>query len=162
MKGPELQAVQFNKTNNAFASSAFKHEAFREIYDAWSRTAFLEALIASSTLLVEAVGMKMVPALRSSDMGVRLKGSARILELVKSVGGTIYITGRGARPYLHHQDFEDAGIQVEYMHYVTLPWSQSSGEFTPSVTGLDLVANVAPVERKERRASAAHFWSELS
>ena len=147
---------------NAFASSVFKHEAVRVFDDAWSRATFLEVLIASSTLLVEAVGMKMVPALRSSEMGVRLKGSARILELVKRVGGTTYITGHGARQYLHHQDFEDAGIQVEYMRYVTLPWSQSSGEFTPYVTGLDLVANVAPEERKEHLASAARFPGELS
>lgn len=144
---------------NVFASSIFKHDAFGVFDDAWSQASFLEVLIASSTKLVEAVGIKMVPALRSSDIGVRLKGSARILELVKSVGGTAYITGHGARQYLRHEDFEDAGIQVEYMRYATLPWSQGYGEFTPYVTGLDLIANVAPEDRKGHLASTTDCWS---
>ena len=37
--------------------------------------------------------------------------------------------------------FEREHIQVEYIDYLRLPYPQSNGQFTPYVTGLDLVAN---------------------
>jgi hypothetical protein len=67
--------------------------------------------------------------------------SQRALDMVRSLGGTIYITGLGARNYLDHQLFEDAGIRVEYMDYQKRPYPQLNGEFTPYVSILDLIAN---------------------
>lgn len=66
--------------------------------------------------------------------------SARVLEVVKAVGGTRYITGHGARNYLDHAAFEAAGIEVHYMRYRCLPYPQLHGDFTPYVSALDLVA----------------------
>lgn len=68
--------------------------------------------------------------------------SQRVHDIVKTLGGEIYITGLGARKYLDHQLFEDAGIRVEYMDYQKLPYAQLHGEFTPYVSALDLIANM--------------------
>jgi len=68
-------------------------------------------------------------------------GSQRVLNIVRAVGGTVYLTGHGARNYLDHEAFEQAGIQVQYMQYESHPYSQRWGEFTPFVTALDLVAS---------------------
>lgn len=83
---------------------------------------------------------KHVLDVRSLDIGG--SGSSRVLEIVRAVGGTTYITGHGARNYLDHSAFERAGVQVEYMHYEHRPYPQCWGDFTPYVTGLDLVANL--------------------
>lgn len=80
--------------------------------------------------------------LRSSDLGIPGAGSRRVLDVVKSVGGDTYITGHGARHYLDHEMFEDAGVQVRYMSYLKTPYPQLHGDFTPFVSILDLVANV--------------------
>jgi len=58
------------------------------------------------------------------------------------VGGTIYVTSHGARNYLDHEAFEQAGVKVHYMRYECNPYPQRWGEFTPYVTGLDLVASL--------------------
>lgn len=58
-----------------------------------------------------------------------------------ALGGSRYLTGHGARNYLDHELFGGAGIAVEYMEYRRTPYAQAHGEFTPHVTGLDLVAN---------------------
>ena len=55
--------------------------------------------------------------------------------------GTKYITGHGARNYLDHTLFENAGIAVDYMRYEYIPYPQLHGPFTPYVTSLDLIAN---------------------
>lgn len=67
--------------------------------------------------------------------------SQRVLDIVCALGGTRYVTGLGARNYLDHQLFENAGVRVEYMDYLKLPYPQLHGEFTPYVSILDLIAN---------------------
>ena len=69
------------------------------------------------------------------------KGSERVLDVVKAVGGTRYITGHGASNYLDHEAFDAAGVEVEYMDYRRSEYPQFYGEFTPFVTVLDLVAH---------------------
>lgn len=72
-------------------------------------------------------------------------GSQRVLDVVKAVGGTTYVTGHGAANYLDHEAFERAGVAVEYMRYARVPYPQLHGAFTPYVSGLDLVANCGRV-----------------
>jgi hypothetical protein len=83
-------------------------------------------------------GRRFMP---SSAMNVTGSGSQRLLDLTLAVGGAIYVTGHGAQNYLDHDLFERSGITVQYMRYEMTPYSQLHGEFTPYVTGLDLVAN---------------------
>ncbi len=75
-------------------------------------------------------------------------GSDRVLEIVKSLKGTIYITGHGAKNYLDHHKFDSMGISVEYMNYKCTGYPQLYGNFTPYVSALDLVANCGRDGRK--------------
>lgn len=75
------------------------------------------------------------------DLQIGGSGSDRVLEIVRRLKGTCYITGHGAADYLDHEAFERAGIRVEYMDYQFRAYPQQHGPFTPYVTGLDLVAN---------------------
>ena len=84
-----------------------------------------------------------------------------MLNLVKAVGGTTYITGHGARNYLDHEGFEAAGVEVEYMDYAPRPWPQSLTEFTPYVTGLDLVANVPADKRAAHLNPQTRAWRDV-
>ena len=88
-------------------------------------------------------------------------GSERVLDLMKAVNGTQYITGFGAKNYLAHELFENAGIDVKYMNYDALPWPQHTPEFTPYVSALDLVANVAPENRKAHLNPKTNDWRSV-
>lgn len=79
--------------------------------------------------------------LDASALDVPGHSSERVFALCGSLGATRYLTGHGARQYLDHGLFEQAGIAVEYMAYRLSAYPQRHGEFTPYVTGLDLVAN---------------------
>lgn len=74
---------------------------------------------------------------------LKVKGSSsmRVLDVVKKLGGENYITGLGALKYLDHSLFERNGIRVSYMQYRGCKYPQLYGEFTPYVSGLDLIAN---------------------
>ena len=67
----------------------------------------------------------------SSEMGIPGSSSRRVLDIVKRLGGTSYLTGHGARQYLDHSLFESEGVGVEYIHYNKTPYPQQYGEFTP-------------------------------
>lgn len=96
---------------------------------------------ASMLELVHYFGIdKTTRFLDSASLGVGGSGSRRVLDLVKAVGGTTYITGHGAKHYLDHDLFEREGVTVEYMDYQKTPYPQPHGAFTPYVTGLDLIA----------------------
>lgn len=96
----------------------------------------------------------------SSRLGIAGRGSDRVLAIVKSLGGDVYITGHGAQDYLEHERFEESGVRVEYMDYRKLPYPQLHGPFTPFVTSLDLVAHCG---REGRRciAPATKPWKEF-
>ena len=81
---------------------------------------------------------------RSSELGIPGSSSQRVLDIVRAFHGSRYVTGHGAKNYLDHKAFEDAGVRVEYMNYAMREYSQRFGPFTASVSILDLIANMGP------------------
>lgn len=103
----------------------------------------LSDLSRTSTLkLAEFYGLtKNCRFIESDTLGVLGNNSQRLYSIVKHIGGNIYITGHGAANYLDHILFEKSGLTVQYMKYQCNQYSQLHGDFTPYVSGLDLIAN---------------------
>lgn len=115
-----------------------------EAFDAaLSHERLVDVLIASAEEPARRMDILPSRIMRSSTMGLSTTSSRRVLELVQAVGGSRYLTGHGAANYLDHPLFDQAGIAVEYMCYDVMPWLQRFEGFTPYVTVLDLLANVA-------------------
>ena len=109
-----------------------------------SRPAQTLADVSRASILALAEYFSLCGACRfldSAALGIGGRSSQRLHDIVRSVGGSHYFTGHGARNYLDHALFERSGITVEYMAYQTILYPQLHGAFTPFVTGLDLVAN---------------------
>lgn len=97
--------------------------------------------------------------MRIGDLRIGGSGSQRVLDVVKALGGSRYVTGWGARNYLEHELFDAAGVSVEYMDYERRPYPQLHGAFTPYVSILDLVANVGKAG-KDLIASKSTYWKD--
>jgi len=95
--------------------------------------------------------------LKSSQLGIQGKGSQRVLDIVKHLGGDIYITGHGAKNYLDHELFERNGVSVQYMRYERAPYPQLHGAFDPHVTILDLIANTGHAGIEFIRSGTIHW-----
>jgi WbqC-like protein len=85
--------------------------------------------------------------MKASEMDVGGVAWSRVLAMVRSVGGTRYITAHGAANYLDHEAFERAGVTVEYADYSKTPYTQLHGPFFPYVSVLDLIANLGDSAR---------------
>lgn len=76
-----------------------------------------------------------------------LEGSPteRVAELADRAGATSYVTGPRGLDYLEPEPFESRGIALEVMDYSTLqPYPQLFGDFEPTASALDLLANCGP------------------
>ena len=132
----------------------FLAQALRGAPHARDALGLVESVYAEKSSRLAAIAIKSLEAVlayfglvegrrfvRSPELGIDGAGSARVLEIVQKLGGTVYVTGHGARNYLEHEAFERAGVRVEYMDYRRTPYPQMHGPFNPHVSILDLIAN---------------------
>jgi hypothetical protein len=94
------------------------------------------------------------------ELDVQGTSSLRVRDIVKTLEGSCYVTGLGARHYLNHEIFEEANIRVEYMNYKKIPYPQLHGTFTPYVSVLDLLANTGP-RGIDFISSQSIYWKEF-
>ena len=129
----------------AYAAAPFAAEMLTLARSVYARPATTISDVAIAS--IEAVwdyfpSTRPAQVLWSSALGIGGQSSSRVLEVVKQVGGTHYITGHGARHYLDHARFEAEGVKVEYIDYQKQAYPQQHGAFTPFVSVLDLIANL--------------------
>ncbi|MEW5963625.1 MAG: WbqC family protein [Pseudomonadota bacterium] len=150
--GDQWRAKHRRMIEHALARTPHLAEALHLLDAAHAKAGLLDLLIASIEGPARYLGCwKAREVVRSSALGISSTGSARILDLVRRLCGTRYVTAHGAANYLDHEAFERAGVAVEYIAYSKTPWRQRHGDFTPFVTVLDLIANEGPAA-----ASAIH------
>jgi hypothetical protein len=82
-----------------------------------------------------------VDVLVSSNINVSGQGSQRLVNLVKAVDCTHYLTGTGSRSYLEEQLFIDNGIVVEWQNFCHPIYPQLHSPFIPSLSCLDVLFN---------------------
>lgn len=98
--------------------------------------------------------------LLSSSLHTNTKSSQKLVDIVKSLNGTKYITGLGALNYVNYELFEQENISLEYMDYSISSYEQMFGEFTPYVTILDLIANEGHNGKKYINSKSI-YWKEF-
>jgi hypothetical protein len=100
------------------------------------------------------------PLVMSSQFNLTQTSTARLIELLKKMGATSYLSGPAARAYLDERQFADAGIALEYKRYDYPPYPQLWGPFEGSVSIVDTIAHCgtearAVMKSATQRAEAA-------
>lgn len=88
------------------------------------------------------------PLVLSGDYVVTGAKTERLINLIKKVGGTVYLSGPIAKGYLDEKLFRENDIDLEYKTYDYPAYPQLWGDFIGTVTVLDLIANCGPDARK--------------
>lgn len=81
------------------------------------------------------------PIVMARDYSATANKTERILQLLKKVNATSYLSGQIAKDYLDENLFRENGIGLEYKTYDYLPYPQLWGDFIGNVSILDLIAN---------------------
>jgi hypothetical protein len=76
---------------------------------------------------------------RSSELGASGTKTERLLDVLRKVGATHYLSGPSARAYLDEEQFASAGVALEWMEYRYPDYPQLYAPFDPYVSILDLL-----------------------
>ncbi|MBB6453304.1 hypothetical protein HNQ94_001752 [Salirhabdus euzebyi] len=82
------------------------------------------------------------PLVTASSLGVNGKKSELLSDLVKSVGGTTYLSGPTGKDYLEHDIFAEKGIQVDYHSFSIFEYPQLFNAFEGGLSTIDYLFNV--------------------
>jgi|SRR5688500_5094238 len=83
------------------------------------------------------LGVSTGHLVRSSTLGVEGDKAALLVDLVKAVSGTVYLSGDGAGEYMQDELFTNAGIAVEYQRFQHPVYAQGPGAFVPGLSIVD-------------------------
>jgi hypothetical protein len=123
----------------------------REVYGReWTHLA--ELTIETTVALARELGLT-TRFVRSSELGIAGDRNARLVDILRAVGVTHYVTGPSARSYMDEGRFEAAGISIEYMSYAYPEYQQLHPPYDPQVSILDLLFMTGP-------DAGRHIWGE--
>ena len=106
------------------------------------------SLVHINLRLIEVVASKLQiqsTVVTASEFALQSTGDRRLVELVKAVGGSAYLSGNGGDNYQHVSTFDEAGIELLYTGFESVSYPQASGdEFVPGLSALDALFNIGP------------------
>jgi hypothetical protein len=101
--------------------------------------------IETTIALARLLGIEHTQFKRSSEIpGINGQKTDRLIQILKAVGATHYISGPSAKDYIENEKFEEAGISLEYMVYNYPEYQQLYPPFDPQVSVLDLLFMTGP------------------
>lgn len=99
---------------------------------------------ATTEIIARALGITQTRFLRSSNLHVEGGKTDRLVNILKQVGATCYLSGPSAKEYLEADKLKKAGVDLEFMEYDYPDYPQINAPFSPHVSILDLIFNVGP------------------
>jgi len=80
----------------------------------------------------------------ASELGVEGKGTELLINILKKVGGSMYLSGFGGSKYQDEEAFEQHGIKLVYSDFRHPVYPQLWGDFVPNLSIVDLMFNCGP------------------
>jgi hypothetical protein len=92
--------------------------------------------------LAEALALDPTKLVRSSTLATSAKGTDLLIELVRTLGGTVYLSGDGAGGYQDDERFAAAGIELRFQRFEHPRYPQLAAEHVPGLSVVDTLLNV--------------------
>jgi len=136
-----------------YGRTKFFHETFALLAETeTARHERLSALnIELTSRICEYLGI-VTPLMHSLELSLVGTKTDRLIDLIKKLHATTYLSGPSADAYLDKDAFRTNGIRLEYKAYDYAPYPQLWGPFEGAVTVLDLIANCGPGARNHIRS----------
>ena len=109
--------------------------------------------------LLEALGGG-IRVVRSSSLGIETSSTQRLVDIVRAVGGTSYLSGAHAlQAYLDPAIFQANHLPLELFDFSCPVYTQTFGDFVPNLAALDALFQVGPETARElaRQGGSVHL-----
>lgn len=147
------------KLHGAYGKAPYYAEALQALQPLLHHQA--PHLAAYNTHVIRALcallNIKLPPIIDSSQLACADTGTARLISLIKAVGGTHYLCGGGSAGYLDEDAFAQAGIGLVFQQFTPLPYAQKGTEaFVPGLSVIDMLMQLG------FEGARAHMGLQLS
>ena len=78
---------------------------------------------------------------KSSDMAVSSRSEARVIDIVRALNGSEYISGIGGKNYQNEENFIKANIKLTYAQFTPIQYKQQWKGFAPYMSVIDYALN---------------------
>ncbi len=136
-KSKHLKSIELNYKKASHYQEVYRDLAELILHD-YDNIALMNIAIISFICAKLGISTRLV---NSSSFNVPTVGVERIIDLVKAVNGTDYISGMGARSYQDDRVFQEKGIRLHYLHYIPIVYDQLWGPFHANVSIIDYLMN---------------------
>ena len=81
---------------------------------------------------------------RASELNIEseLRKSDLLVEIIKNMGGDVYISGTGGENYIEEEKFKKEGIGIDYFKFQPFVYPQRWAGFEPYMSAIDALFNV--------------------
>ncbi len=81
---------------------------------------------------------------RASELNIEseLKKSDLLIEIIKNIGGDVYVSGAGGENYIEEEKFKKEGIEIEYFKFQPFVYPQRWTGFEHYMSAIDLLFNM--------------------
>lgn len=136
------QEEHWKTIEQAYAKAPYFDQYAYMLYEFYKRrTNYLaDFTVATTVALASILGLTDTRFIRSSSLdGIEGTKTERLINILTKLGADHYITGPSAENYIDHKQFDDRGIQLEFMEYNYPDYQQLHGDFEPQVSIIDLM-----------------------
>lgn len=136
------QEEHWKTIEQAYAKAPYFDQYAYMLYEFYKRrTNYLaDFTVATTVALASILGLTDTRFIRSSSLdGIEGTKTERLINILTMLGADHYITGPSAENYIDHKQFDDRGIQLEFMEYNYPDYQQLHGDFEPQVSIIDLM-----------------------
>ncbi len=138
----DWRAANLNLLRENYRTAPFYDEVFPRVESLY-RSGFsrlVDMTLASIGLMEEMLGLA-VPRVRSSELAPVGTKNEMLVDLLKKVGATHYLSGAGARAYFDPAPYASAGVEVLWHDFEHPRYPQLFGDFVPQLSAIDLLFN---------------------
>jgi hypothetical protein len=140
-------STAWNRNHVRALTSSYNRAPFFKTYQPLLETFFdrrdeciADFTIATTLQLAKELGLDRTRFIRSSELkGISGEKTDRLIQILRQVEATHYITGPSARDYIEPEKFSQANISLEYMQYNYPEYPQLYPPYDPHVSVLDLL-----------------------
>jgi hypothetical protein len=90
------------------------------------------------------LGLPTDHIVRSSSLQPTGSSTELLIELVRAVGGDVYLSGGGAGGYQEPDKFAAAGVELRMQDFAHPVYPQGKGEFVPGLSVIDALLHLGP------------------
>lgn len=144
------QEQHLNLIKQSYAKAKYFEEIFPFIEKLYSQKyeKMIDINLASIKMLLELFDIN-IEIIFSIKFNLNSKSNQLLVDLLKRVGATHYLSGIGAKDYYDNKPFEEANIKVLWQDFKHPVYPQLHGEFIPYLSSIDLLFNCGIEKSRE-------------